>query len=71
MEHLPALTAHIRTELSNVIIGQREVIDQFLLVLVCGGHAVVEGVPGLAKTLMVKALARICGLEFQRGAVYC
>lgn len=66
MEHLPALTAHVRAELSKVIIGQAEVIDQFLLVLVCGGHAVVEGVPGLAKTLTVKALARICGLGFQR-----
>lgn len=66
MENLPVLAAHIRGELSKVIIGQREVIDQFLLVLVCGGHAVVEGVPGLAKTLTVKALARICGLGFQR-----
>lgn len=66
MEHLPALTAHVRTELSKVIIGQRDVIDQFLLVLVSGGHAVVEGVPGLAKTLTVKTLARVCGLGFQR-----
>src|ERR1700761_7102866 len=37
-----------------------------ILVLVCGGHAVMEGVPGLAKTLAVKSLARICGLGFQR-----
>lgn len=66
MEHLPALTAHVRTELSKVIIGQGDVIDQFLLVLVSGGHAVVEGVPGLAKTLTVKTLARVCGLGFQR-----
>ncbi len=66
MEHFAALSTHVRAELSKVIIGQREVIDQFLLVLVCGGHAVVEGVPGLAKTLTVKALARICGLGFQR-----
>jgi MoxR-like ATPase len=49
-----------------VIIGQREVIDQLLIVLACGGHALVEGVPGLAKTLTVKTLARICGLGFQR-----
>ena len=66
MQHLPALTAHVRAELSKVIVGQRDVIDQFLLVLTCGGHAVVEGVPGLAKTLAVKTLARICGLGFQR-----
>ena len=66
MEHLSALTAHVRAELSKVIVGQREVADQLLLVLVCGGHAVIEGVPGLAKTLAVKSLARICGLGFQR-----
>jgi MoxR-like ATPase len=66
MEHLAALSAHIRTELQKVVIGQRDVVDQLLLVLVCGGHAVIEGVPGLAKTLAVKSLARICGLGFQR-----
>jgi MoxR-like ATPase len=66
VEHLSALAAQVRTELSKVIIGQREVIDQLLLVLVCGGHAVIEGVPGLAKTLAVKTLARVLGLGFQR-----
>ncbi len=66
MEHLAAVTAHVRQELSKVIVGQRDVVDQLLLVLVCGGHAVIEGVPGLAKTLAVKSLARICGLGFQR-----
>jgi MoxR-like ATPase len=66
VQHLSALTAHVRNELSKVIIGQREVVDQLVLILVCGGHAVMEGVPGLAKTLAVKSLARICGLGFQR-----
>ncbi len=66
MEHFSALSSHVHTELSKVIVGQREVIDQLLLVLVCGGHAVIEGVPGLAKTVAVKSLARICGLGFQR-----
>ncbi len=66
MENLSRLAIHARTELSKVIIGQKEVVDQLLLVLVCGGHALMEGVPGLAKTLAVKALARICGLGFQR-----
>ena len=66
MQYLSALATHVRSELSKVIIGQREVVDQLLLVLVCGGHAVIEGVPGLAKTLAVKSLARICGLGFQR-----
>ena len=66
MEHLSALSKHVRDELSKIIIGQREVVDQLVLVLICGGHAVMEGVPGLAKTLAVKSLARICGLGFQR-----
>ncbi len=66
MQHLSALAAQVRNELSRVIVGQREAIDPLLLVLVCGGHAVIEGVPGLAKTLAVKSLARICALGFQR-----
>ena len=66
MENLSALAGHVRGELSKVIIGQREVVDQLVIILVCGGHAVMEGVPGLAKTLAVKSLARICGLGFQR-----
>ena len=66
MENLARLTAHIRAELSKVIIGQQEIVDQLLIVLACGGHALLEGVPGLAKTLTVKTLARICALGFQR-----
>lgn len=66
MEHLRSLAEHVRSEISKVIIGQKEAVDQLLLVLVCGGHAVIEGVPGLAKTLTVKSLARICGLQFHR-----
>jgi MoxR-like ATPase len=66
VENLVRLGTHIRTELSKVIVGQREVIDQLMIVLVCGGHALLEGVPGLAKTLTVKTLARIFGLGFQR-----
>jgi MoxR-like ATPase len=66
MEHYSNLAAHVRSQLSNVIIGQKDVVDHLLLVLVCGGHAILEGVPGLAKTLAAKALARTCGLRFQR-----
>jgi MoxR-like ATPase len=66
VENFTALSRHVRSELSKVLVGQREVADQLLLVLLCGGHAVIEGVPGLAKTLAVKSLARICGLGFQR-----
>jgi MoxR-like ATPase len=66
VQDLAALAKQVREELAKVIVGQREVADQLLLVLVCGGNAVIEGVPGLAKTLAVKALARVCGLGFQR-----
>jgi len=66
VQYLSALATHVRAELSKVVIGQQQVVDQLLLVLVCGGHAVIEGVPGLAKTLAVKSLSRICGLGFQR-----
>lgn len=66
MQHLSAFTAHVRGELAKVIIGQRDVVDHLVLVIICGGHAVLEGVPGLAKTLAVKSLARVCRLGFQR-----
>ena len=66
MQHLSTLGTQVRKELAKVIVGQKDVIDQLILTLVCGGHAVIEGVPGLAKTLAVKTLARICGLNFQR-----
>src|SRR6201984_3545338 len=60
------LAAHVCGELGKAIVGQRESLDQLLLVLLVGGHALVEGVPGLAKTLAVKALAQIFQLKFQR-----
>lgn len=58
--------SHVRTEMAKVIVGQEEVVSQLIAVLICGGHALLEGVPGIAKTLAVKTLAHICGLEFQR-----
>jgi MoxR-like ATPase len=61
------LFARGRTELGKVISGQAELIDQALLTLLCGGHALVEGVPGVAKTLTVKTLARFLGLDFRRA----
>jgi MoxR-like ATPase len=66
LEHFHALAKHVRTELAKVIVGQQELVDQLLLVLVCGGHALIEGVPGLAKTLAVKSLAQLCGFSFRR-----
>ena len=61
-----ALAAHVRKELSKVIVGQDDALDQLLLVVLTGGHALLEGVPGLAKTLAVKCLAHVFRLQFQR-----
>ena len=60
------LIAHARTELGHVISGQGGVIEEVLMALLCQGHALMEGVPGIAKTLIVKALGRLLGLNFQR-----
>lgn len=60
------LATRTRGELGKGIVGQQDVVEQFLLVVLCGGHALVEGVPGLAKTLAVKLLARAFQLQFQR-----
>ena len=56
----------VRSGLGKVIVGQDAVIDQLLAVLLAGGHVLLEGVPGIAKTLAVKALACLCRLEFRR-----
>jgi MoxR-like ATPase len=53
-------------QISRVIVGQREVIDNVLLTIFCGGHALIVGVPGLAKTLLVRCLARTLHLSFSR-----
>jgi MoxR-like ATPase len=66
MSTLEQVTGQARRELAKVIVGQAEMIDLLLLTIVCGGHALLEGVPGLAKTLAVRAIARIMKLQFQR-----
>jgi MoxR-like ATPase len=58
--------AHIRNELRKTIVGQDDVIEQVLVVLLAEGHGLIEGVPGTAKTLMVKTLAAILGAKFSR-----
>jgi MoxR-like ATPase len=56
----------INLEIRKVIVGQEELIEQSILALLAGGHVLVEGVPGLAKTLMVKTFAKIMNLDFKR-----
>jgi MoxR-like ATPase len=60
------LIQHCRGELGKVIVGQQEAIDHLALTLLCGGHALLEGVPGMAKTLLARTLARILRIEYQR-----
>jgi MoxR-like ATPase len=60
------LIAHGRRELGKVIAGQPEFIDQALITVLCHGHALVEGVPGIAKTLLVKLLGQVLGFGLQR-----
>ncbi len=62
----PTTIVHITNELHKVIVGQDEVIEQILVAVLAEGHALLEGVPGTAKTLMVKTLARIVGADFSR-----
>lgn len=55
-----------KAELGRIISGQTELIEQAILTFLCGGHALVEGVPGVAKTMTVKTLARFLALDFRR-----
>lgn len=56
----------IKDELGKVIVGQQEIIDSMILALICNGHVLVEGVPGIAKTLTVKTLANVTNSQFSR-----
>lgn len=58
--------ASLKTEMTKVIVGQEETIEHLLIAFLAGGHALLEGVPGLAKTLMIKTLAETIDLEFSR-----
>jgi MoxR-like ATPase len=65
-ERLLAGRGRIEAELAKAIVGQREVIEQILLALVAGGHCLITGAPGLAKTLLVKSIAQVFHLRFAR-----
>ena len=66
IEAFQADYAAIVTQVGRVIVGHREAIDQVLTCLICGGHALLEGVPGLGKTLLVRTLADALDLSFSR-----
>ncbi len=66
LQHVSSTVEQILTELRKIVIGQDEPIEQILVALLAEGHALIEGVPGTAKTLTVKTLARIIGAGFSR-----
>jgi len=68
-QEVNTLTAKVRNlqkEIGKVIVGQEETITQLLITFLAGGHALLEGVPGLAKTLMIRTLSDVIDLEFKR-----
>lgn len=66
LEATAQVLSHGRQQLGRIIAGQGSFIEQTLITLLCRGHALVEGVPGIAKTLIVKSLAQVLRLDFQR-----
>lgn len=66
VEQIRGARQRINAELSKVIVGQEDVIEQLLIAVLSGGHCLITGAPGLAKTLLVKSLAELFHLKFQR-----
>ena len=66
VEQLVSKYNALRQEIKKVIVGQDEVVEQVLLAVFSGGHALLIGVPGLAKTLLVHTVAEALGLQFKR-----
>jgi MoxR-like ATPase len=66
MEAVPQLVRHVVAEMDKVVVGQQPLKTGCLIALLCEGHALVEGVPGVAKTLAVKTLSRLLNLGYQR-----
>lgn len=69
IQHLERLTTsyqHIRTEIGKVIVGQEHIVEELLITLFAGGHCLLVGVPGLAKTLLIRTVARVLDLSFNR-----
>ncbi|SFC54073.1 MoxR-like ATPase [Flagellimonas taeanensis] len=66
VESLSAKLKALKKEIGKVIIGQEETVSQLLITFLAGGHALLEGVPGLAKTLMIRTLANAIDLKFKR-----
>ncbi|WP_297484544.1 AAA family ATPase, partial [Sulfurimonas sp.] len=57
----------VKEEVAKVVVGQEKMVDSLLIALLCEGHILIEGVPGLAKTTTVNALSKALGLHFKRA----
>ncbi|NOY47581.1 MoxR protein [hydrothermal vent metagenome] len=66
VEHFVSKYKELKTEIAKVIVGQDNVVNQILISVFSGGHSLLIGVPGLAKTLMVNTIAQALGLDFKR-----
>src|SRR3989338_1125324 len=66
VESFQTVMGDIRTEVGKVIVGQQDVVEQLLITLLVGGHCLITGMPGTAKTLLVRSLALSLGLTFKR-----
>jgi MoxR-like ATPase len=66
IKQLQTVSQQLRSEFAKVIVGQDTVLDELLITVFSGGHALIEGVPGLAKTLIISTLSRMLSLEFNR-----
>ena len=65
-QQLQQTVKQIRSEIARVIVGQENVVEQMMAALLCRGHCLLVGVPGLAKTLLVSTLGQVLGLNFRR-----
>jgi len=66
VERFHELAAQIESEVGRVIVGQKEVVRQVLICILAGGHALLEGVPGLGKTMLIRTLGQVLDLKFSR-----
>jgi len=66
VEKMSRQTEAIRSEVGKVVIGQHQVLDEVLMCMIAGGHALLVGLPGLAKTLMISTIAKVVDLSFRR-----
>ena len=66
VENMPALISHLQASVEQVVVGQAATVEAILIALIARGHCLLTGVPGLAKTLLVKVISRLLGLHFAR-----